>query len=441
MKKSKVILAIILAVVLIVICISAPTFSWFTRLSLAEMESKGFVGKGEKMELNTKNQYPVYNGYNVSLATATSADGTNNSYTTAVTGSGTGANGFSGSGINSFNKKYFCTTITNSSGYDQNVSLYISKLSIPTSNQAKLALGVNEPTRSYHDYTSLVRQVFTATNNTMRIYFEKDNSVSGWNGTEFYICWNEDTNTGVESLNPTGSNGTYTKMLWVGGNNPNHYYADIPRTATHAFFCVENWGTNNNGNANWGQRSQTLWNLAADGEAWNAPMLYKITSSYKDGNSNSNHLVVKYNSPGVGINQYYSSISVAANNTFDASFTSGQVIGGTKKYYSGDTSVFTVDENTGEITGVASGEATLYSKVINDNNGYGDAMQVETNVKVTAAGYYEFNDVPIVKNLLIPGAAGNDQNNPANVVKVYWYILNNSSSSLSYIINNVYLGP
>lgn len=434
MKKSRLALAIILAFILIIICISVPTASWFTRPYPTDNVVDATEAQGEKMELTNKHVYPAYNGYNVSIATHSSSDGTNNSYETEVTGSGTGLDGLSGSDILAYNKKYFCTTITNNSGSDQNVSLYISKLSIPTSSQGTLALGVNEPTRGYRDYSSLAHPTFTTSNNTMRVYFEKDNSVTGWNGTDFYICWNEDPNTGIESLDATGSNGTYTKLQWVGdAGHLNHYYADIPRTATHAFFCVANWGTHNDGNEDWAQRSQTLWNLAQDGQAWNTPKLYKITSGW----SGSNHTVAVYNSPGVGVNQFYSSISVAVGNTYNAALQSGSYIGGSVEYYSSDSNVFTVNKTTGVVTAVATGEATLYSKIINSSNGYWDAMQVETTIKVTAQGYYEFNDVPIVKNLKISGATENS----ANVAKVYWYILNNSGSNLSYTINKIYLGP
>lgn len=423
MKKSKYILAIALAFVLLITFISAPTFSWFTR-----PQSKS----GEEMLLNSKNAYSAYNGKNVTITTYPSANGFD--YSTAST------KNYSGSGVYPHNRKYYCTTITNNSGSDQNVSLYANKLSIPTSNtNGTLAIGVNGPTRNYRDYSSLAEPKFTTTNNTMRIYFEKDNSVTGWNGTDFYICYNEDPNTGVESLNSTGSNGTYYQMKWVGdAGHPNHFYADIPRTATHAFFAVANWGTNNNNSPDYSQRSQTLWNLAGDGQAWNTPKLYKITSTL----TNGNRQVVKYSSPGVGVDQYYSSISLAAGNTYttDAIMDSSWFIGGSRKYYTNNPSVFTVDENTGSITTVSAGEATLYTKVINSSNGYWDAYQVETTIKVTEEGNYEFKDVPIVRNILIPGSGGS-QEDPANVVKVYWYVINNSdSNNLSYTIDNLYIG-
>ena len=420
MKKSKIILAIALAVVFIITCISAPTFSWFTR-------PQSWAGKD--MVLNSKNTYTAYNGKNVTISTKESTDD-GVTYTKATTS-------YSGTEISPQKRKYFCTTITNNSGSNQNVSLYASTLSIPTAtSNGTLALGVNGPTRSYRDYTSLATSSLKVSNDVMRIYFEKDNSVNGWNGTEFYICWNDDPDTNRESLDSTGSNGNYYKLQWVGGSNPNQYYADIPKTATHAFFAVENWGTNDNGQPKWSQRSQTLWNLASDGQSQTSSKLYKITSDTNNGNTIVH--TPPYDVHGACINTYYSTISVATGNTFNAKLTSSEAIGNIR-YESGDRSVFTVNETTGVITPVAAGEAILYTKSTGPS--YNDTVQVETTVRVTTGSNYEFNDVPIVRNIQIPADAGSDENDPKNVVNVYWYVVNNSNSNkLTYTIDKIYLG-
>lgn len=421
MKKSKIILAIALAIAIIVTCICVPTFSWFTRPHSLS---------GDKMMLENKNAYTAYNGKNVTIVTKSSDTGVTSpdSYTTVCTNSAS----LSGSGISTYHRKYFCTTITNSSATDQNVSLYARTLSIPTSSNGTLALGVNGPTRNYRDYSALATPSTKTTQNSMRIYFEKDNNVSGWNGTEFYICWNESSDTSHATLGDKGQNGTYYKLTHVGGNsNPNQYYADIPKTATHAFFCVENWGTNNNGNPNWGQRSQELINLPSDGQTQTSSKLFKITST----TSYNNHVVQKYdNITGNCINTYYDTIFVAYGNTFNAALSSGEYIG-TLRYYSSNENVFTVNETSGVITPVAAGEATLRTK--STDGSYPDEQQVETTVKVTADANYVFNDVPIVHNIKIPGSTDNN----ANVVKVYWYVMNNSTStSLRYTIDEVYVG-
>ena len=425
MKKSKAILAIVLAIVLVLACLSVPTFSWFTRPNSHDGAKAVFGGESGAYSLY------AYNGNGVAVATYSSEDGV--TYSTEATQS------FSGSEIPIHNRMYFRTTITNGDNAIQNVSLYARTLSIPIADNGSLAIGVNSPTRSYHDYSTRAKPATYAERDVMRIYFEKDDTVSGWNGTEFYICWNEDPDTNVESLNSSGSNGTYYKLAWVGDSNngnSNRYYADIPKTATHAFFAVENWGTNNNGNPNYWQRSQTLWDLAKDGQSQTQSQIYKVTNT----NSNGNATVVRTTVGGSGgacINHYYKEIFVATgNNTFNAAlgniphrtgYTTNST--GSLKYYSSNTSVFTVDENTGEVTPVGAGDATLYTK---STGYYTDTQQVETVVHVTSDKNYVFNDVPIVKNIQM--AAG-------EVVEVYWYVINNSlTNALSYTIDEVYLG-
>lgn len=434
MKKSKIILALALAIMIIVVSISVPTFSWFTRPQNLP---------GEKMLLQSKNAYTAYNGKSVTISTKSSSTGITSpdSYTDT-------SSSLSGSEIGTYHRKYFCTTITNSSGSDQNVSLYAKTLSIPTSGNGTLALGVNSPTRSYRDYTALAKTTSYSNRDLMRVYFEKDNSVTGWNGTEFYICWNESTDTNA-ALGSKGEKGTYYKLTHVGGDdNPNQYYVDIPKTATHAFFCVENWDTNNNGQPNGGQRSQELCNLAQYGQTPMQSKLFKIT---RRTNRYNNHLVdtTSAEAPsftGNCINHYYDTIYVAVGNKFDADLSNTTNIplrdgytanytGGRLEYSSSNTSVFTVEKTTGVITPVAAGEAKLYTKSVGGS--YPDSQQVETTVKVTAAANYVFNDVPIVRNLKIPGSTDNDK----NIVKVYWYVMNNSTTNaLSYTIDEVYVG-
>ena len=428
MKKSKVVLAIVLAIALVIIVWNVPTFSWFSRPHSKDGAQAVLGGGTGSYTIN------AYNGYGVSLATYSSNDG--------VTYSDSTTTNYSGSNIPNNNRKYFKTTLTNNSGSVQNVSLYARTLSIPTANNGSLAIGVNGPTRSYHDYSTLAADTADATRDAMRIYFQKPkyNTPNGWSGTEFYICWNEDTNTGIESLDSTGSNGTYYKMTYCGEkDNYYNYYADIPMTATHAFFCVENWGTNDNGKPNYKQRTQTLWNLYGDGQTQLQSEVYKLTSTVENGNTKVE--TPPHGVDGACINHFYSSIFVKTGSIYNAGldqttkiptregYSSNYI--GTLEYYSGDTSVFTVDKNTGVITPVGAGEATLYTKAIGGS--FSDGQQVETTVKVTATANYVFNDVPIVKNIQMDADA-------SKPVEVYWYVINNSpTTALTYTIDEVYV--
>lgn len=431
MKKSRIVLAVALAIVLVITCANMPTFSWFSRPHNQDGAKTILGGETGVYSIN------AFNGKDVTIKSYSSEDG--------YTYSQTAITDYNGSNIPNNNRKYFRTTITNESGAAQNVSLYARTLSIPTvinsTSNGTLALGVNSPTRSYRDYSELATDTMTATRDAMRIYFQKpkNNPVNGWTGTEFYICWNEDTNTGIESLNATGSNGTYYKMTYCGEKDGYYnYYADIPKTATHAFFAVENWGTNDNGNPNYAQRTQTLWNLGGDGQTQLQSKVYQLTSTVSNGNTQVN--TPPYSVNGACINHYYSSIFVATGGTYEAGLNRTEKIPtradysanyiGSLEYYSGNENVFTVNKTTGKITGVGAGEAILYTKAIGSS--YSDAQQVETTVHVTADASYVFNDVPIVKNLLISGKTQ---------VDVDWYVINNSTTNaLTYTIDEVYLG-
>lgn len=438
MKKSKIILALVLAIVFIILCVNVPTFSWFSR---------PHSQSGEKMVLSSDNQYKAYNGKSVTISTKSSATGRTDSYSTPVEDS----EGLSGSGITTHNRKYFCTTISNTAtgAVEQNVSLYANTLSIPTGASGgangTLALGVNGPTRSYRDYSSLATKTSFATRDAMRVYFQKPkyNTPSGWTGTEFYICWNEDTNTDIESLNALGSNGTYYKMTYCGEkDNYYNYYADIPKTATHAFFACENWAEGKQQSDltadNWKKRTQTLWDLGGDGQSQLQSKVYQLTTTVSGGNTQVH--TPPYSVTGACINNYYNTIFVTTGSNFNAALSNTTNIPlrtdytanyiGSLEYYSGDTSVFTVDKTSGVITPVGAGEAKLYTKAVGSS--YSDSQQVETTVKVTAADDYVFNDVPIVRNLKIPAGES---------VDVYWYVINNSeTAALRYTIDSLYIG-
>ncbi|MBR1482498.1 MAG: hypothetical protein IJ598_05960 [Ruminococcus sp.] len=433
MKKSKVILAIALAVVIVITCVSVPTFSWFTR---PQSQS------GKEMELQTKNTYTAYNGKNVTISTKSSATGVEDSYTTDANND----NDCSGVAVTPYNRRYFCTTITNASTTVQNVSLYARTLSIPTaSSNGTLALGVNAPTRSYHDYSTLAAQTTTITRDSMRIYFQKPKvAPDGWTGTEFYICWGD-------NLNATGSNGTYYHMSYCGEKDGCYnYYADIPMTAQQAFFACENWGENKKVEDytadNWKRRTQTMQNLFSDGQSQLQSVVYKLSNSIEGGNTKiENHYNVN---SGACINHYYSSIFVTTGSTYDASLSNTNNIPvrigysanniGNLEYTSGDESVFTVGKTTGIITPVGAGEATLYTKAIGSY--FSDEQQVETTIKVTATDNYVFNDVPIVKNIQLPVDNSETEDKNEGEIKIYWYVINNSpSNNLTYTIDNIYL--
>ena len=404
MKKSRIAIAVILAVVLAVTCVSVPTFSWFTRPQSQT---------GEKMMLETNNTYNAYNGYGVTVSTM----GSNDSGITYETDC-SAANACSGTGISIHNRKYFCSTITNNSGSVQNVSLYARTLSIPAGTNGTLALGVNGPTRSYHDYSSLTNKTYnTALNYDKRIYFQT-HGVSEWeSGQDIYVTFGYEYGEKTYKMNYITHDNTWGHI----------YYADLPYTANRLYFTVSGWQTANHGNQDNTLKSATVSNLANNvNSITNSSTVFRI----KNQTNNENNRPVETDTViGASIREYYSSITLAKKATFDTSTKLSYQTGATVEYYSSNSSVFTVNAN-GVITGVGAGRATLYTKVV--GGAYGDFIQKETEITVTQNASYDFYDIPIVKNIQM--AAG-------EVVAVYWYVINNSlTNALSYTIDEVYIG-
>lgn len=418
MKKSKVIIAIVLAVALVVICVSAPTFSWFTRPQSHD--------QGDKILLNTKNSYTAYNGKSVKFSTTESATGYEDTYT--ITPSS--YSGDSNHKIPIYNRRYFCTTITNDSNTDQNVSLYASRLSMPIANNGTLALGVNGPTRSYRNYTELTKQPYKTTDNyDMRIYFQHNN-VDGWTGKNIYVSYH----TPYHEQDYDGK-----KMTCISSDGGSTFYADIPYNCWGVYFSAEGWETANHNTNPWSQdwtmRSVTINDLSTWGQSQTQSKIFKLKGNdYKD--ENNNRTMDCYSATGASVLKYCNSVQVKNGETFNTAASDVfRAQSGSISYSSSDTSVFTVD-GSGVITGGGAGTATLTTKV-RSGTGWNDEYWVFTNVTVTSERNYDFYDVPIVKNIKIPGSKEND----ANIVKVYWYVINNSTTTpLEYYIDDIYLG-
>ena len=412
MKKSKILLAIFLAIVLTITASGVPTFSWFTKPKTQVGNSLAFS--------DTAN---AYNGYNVSMSTAVSTDG--NSYTPVNSSDSSAvAAALAGSGIEPEYRKYYKTTIANANDTAQNVSLYISKVLIPTSGNGNFCVGVNSPTRMFRNFTALSEPYHRGEGDAMRVYFQP-NGINKWTGGDYYVCW---APAGV-TLGSNGENGTYYHLMLSG--QAGTFCTDIPTNANQLFFCVANWGSDSNtGSKNW-KRTQTFTNLAGDGLSINQSLVFKLKN--ETANTYGNVKAETFNADGASFIHYYSDIMIAKDNTFDAHLTQNTDYKGKSSvtYTSKDTSVFTVNSSTGVITAVAAGEAQLETKIYGTS--FNDTSTVLTTVTVTGADNYEFKDIPIAKSMEIP----------ANSTKVIeWYIMNpkGSSNNLRYTLEGLYLG-
>ena len=128
----------------------------------------------------------------------------------------------------------------------------------------------------------------------------------------------------------------------------------------------------------------------------------------------------------------YNSINISLGSTFNAGLVAGtDYVGSSISYSSSSKSVFTVDAN-GVITPVAEGNAELTTTI--KGGAYGDTYSVTTEISVTSASTDSI-DTPIVTNLEIKPTAADGP----TVSKVYWYIKNDSSSTITYSLDDVYI--
>ena len=421
MKKSKVIFAIALAVILLVTIMNAPTFSWFTR----PYPSTAADYTGNVLNLITKKDYTAYNGYGVAMTTTACTTGAAADYDSVTTAAGLGGSNI-GTG-DTTNRKYYCTTITNSSGSTaQNISLYVHALQ---TNTTQFAIGVNSPMRTYHDFEYKGTGVGVKTAcSTRRVYMQRPDPED--NEDTEYQRWTKGGKYDVDywDANENHSGG---EMVYFG--NDMVYYHDIPTTTVGLFFKIR--GSNMDPN-NPQPKEKTEDVTVTDFHSNSAARVYV---QHQRHDQLQVAKITWYDVEGADIYNYYSSITMDPGSTFDASLHWPDVQGTVKYSAVGTGNPFSVDENTGIITATSTGTGIL--KTETTGREFGDKKSVLTTVKIQTKSTYDYTDEPIVKNISVPAYAGRGQDGDPAAVKVYWYIKNNSNSSLTYTIDRIYLGP
>lgn len=394
MKKSKIIALAVLSVILCLMLICSPSFSWFTRGS----QTGGYF-KWSNNDSETALSYNTSNGDNITMATYSSPDG--KTYGDNV------ATSFSeNSGISAGGRKYYRTDIINSGNTAQSVSLYLSGLA--TSGSGSFNLGLNSPLKTYKSYTASVgkNSAQETQRGVMRVYLQPKGIWTGYD-KHYYICYRENDNN------------SYYEMSYAGNDSSGvaTYYIDIPSTVTTFYFTdgvniTEGWGRTTD--------------ITDSGLSQTQSIVYWLTGVE---NSNNNKLWNKANVDGANIIKYYSSVNMLEDTSFSIGLTKGDTyIGNSIEYTSSDTSVCTVD-NSGKLTAVGTGTAQVTIKV---TGVYGDTVSVTCNVTVEKNN----PDIPIITNLSIPAKSGEKD----SVVSVYWYIKNDSESgNLTYTVDDLYI--
>lgn len=402
MKKSKFAIVIALGLVLCLLCGVTTTFSWFSR----PREESG-------NSLRWSGQYKISNGKNISIKTVESSDDGSTFDENPVTDFG----GFLEAG----ERRYFCTEISNSGNAEQNVSLFIKNLKTSgTASASGLYVGVNKPLKTYRSYNDIVGSGSTYTKTTLdkyRMYCETNN-VSSW----------KDSTTEIRIRYGTGSVSTPSwkgavVMTYVKGTGNRVLCGDIPTSAT----VIQVYANNDPTGAN-----ATPYISLSSCKDLSTKVAYdvKILSNVDNLHNHQYELwPIKENANFIN---YYSIANISLGSTFNAGLVAGtDYVGKSISYSSSSNSVFTVDAN-GVITPVAEGNATLTTTI--KGGAYGDTYSVTTEISVTSASSDSI-DTPIVTNLEIKPRAADGP----TVSKVYWYIKNESSSTITYTLDDVYI--
>ena len=410
MKKSKFAIVIALGLVLCLLCGVTTTFSWFSRPR---------TGSGNS--LRWSGQYKISNGQNISIKTVESRDDGSTFGENEVTD-------FGGS-LEAGKRRYFCTEISNSGNAEQNVSLFIKGLKTSgTASASGLYVGVNKPLKTYRSYNDIVGSNSTYTKTSLdkyRFYLDTNN-VSSWKDSTTTIKIRY--GTGDASKNPNWQ-GNPIVMTPISGQNTRVLYVDVPKTAKVVQFYANDDNTGANATPYMLLKAYCP-NLAV-GNCYKFTLQTNTSVSY--GNHNCN--TCSFDKPLTDCANFvncYDSINIPLGRTFNAGLVAGtDYVGNSISYSSSSKSVFTVDAK-GVITPMAEGTATLTTTI--KGGAYGDTYSVTTEISVTSVSTDSI-DTPIVTNLEIKPTATDGP----TVSKVYWYIKNESSSTITYSLKDVYI--
>ena len=422
MKKKKIIfktlLVFVLTALLVVLSTGVPTFSWFAR-------PQSQNGNSLEYAVNSSDGVIAYDGGGVSMTTYISVDDgvsfSDSSTPPAPVDFTVAANRQHTLGTTSpSNRVYYKTVLTNTSGSDQNVSLYVKNFN--TGSAGEVCIGVNDPIKAFKNYShyNVVKPLPTKASaqgdTTKRVYFLPGNNNhwydghdTGWSSGS-YDVYSGTNSADIDSNN--GSSGTKTHMTQIGSGNAesSYFYADIPADHNKMFISVANWnGTDY-------KRTQTFTNLTGDGLTKLQSLLFNLNGSYTNYHNAWSSVTT---TTGARIASYYSSAQLGVNDTIDLSLESS-MCSGTINYQitSSDPSVASVN-GSGVVTGLAAGTATLTYTATGAHN---DTVTKSCSITVNAYAS-ESNTIanaPIVTNLLIPG----DTTDNRNKQEVYWFIQN-----------------
>lgn len=393
MKKSKFTLVIVLGLVLCLLCTTVTTFSWFSR---PREES------GDTLKWN--GSYPIANGEKMSYKTYESLDDGATFETTEVKDlSGT---------VDAGKRRYFCTEISNAGTADQTVSLFLNNLKYTSGTTDGLYVGVNNPLKTYKKYAPIAATADSKTESTVNkknvyVGFVSDKS---YTPTDYKIhYWNNQGTVGDEFVSGTKlGTGNYTVSKYDNYKHDYNMYA-----ATIAYYA------------------DSMYLYYKDGYKYdggdNTDINTNNTVIWYEYGMNSYHSSYVVSGTAAGILKFYSKATTTIGKTLDLSATAQ----GTVSYTSSNPNVATVDSN-GQVTAKSAGTTTI---TVTSTGAYGDTISANCTLTVGDKAGSNTEYVPIVTNLKVTKATLDGD----MVSKVYWYLKNESSSPISYTVDNLYL--
>lgn len=392
MKKTRLLVIVVLALILSVACLTTNTFSWFTRPN---------TSKGDTLVWNN-NEYDQTSTNDFEFET----------YEMISEGeySETSISSIAETSLDSGERKCYKTEIKNvSKEENQNVSLFLSGAYF--SDKVSTYVGVNKPMKTYklpNPNTTSNKTVSSIDKKNVYVGFQKSYNLIDRTKKTFQIHYWGGSKIGDRDVNLNDDLG----LKSIGDPLKSDYYVytcAIPCDATSVKARIkneDNWFGNNNDDVD----------------------KNNLVGIYIKPNSNPQTTDANYASVGTaaGIKQFYSNATVAIGDAIDLS-ASGQ---GTITYSTSDKNIATVDDK-GIVTGKGIGSVQI---TVTSTGAFGDTITGKCSVMVVGKSSEKIESVSVVTNMkTMPYIA----NTGENLVTVYWYIKNDSSDTVTFSVDNI----
>lgn len=400
MKKSRLMLVIVLAVVLVITCVCFPTFSWYSRSNEQNGET-----------LSWSPSQKVYDGNGVTFTTYYSSDGKEYGSTETSTYNYE---------LEPGERAFFRTDINNTTSAEQNVSLYISSLTLPfASSGAKCYIGLNSPLRTHKPFVlnnaGKTTAKTTSTINKKYVYIGFKHNTQ-YDPTSVGVYYWDDSNSSIKGNSRVGN--VFVTDQWnSNGTNYDIYTATIPYGATK--YIVGKWSYD--------------YACVDMSNKYSGDVSYLTNNTFlMDVNDDQNRWAGQ-SDVAAAIKTFYSSASIARDQGTYSLAANCDGAGGVT-YSSSNTAVATVD-SSGVVTPVAPGNTTI---TVTTRGANSDSMSATCDVEIFSTADQAYYSIPLATNYIVNAGVGNIPSTSS----VYWYVENkeDATANLTYTIDSLFLG-